>query len=44
MGRGCEAYHDAEPTRQGKITPVLHYEESEQAFKDLVETRSMAGG
>lgn len=37
-----EGYHDAENTRQGKIKSVLHHEEREQAFKDLVETRSMA--
>jgi len=33
-----EGYHDAEHTRLGKIKPVLHHEEREQAFKDLVET------
>jgi len=37
-----EGHHDAEDTRQGKIKPVLHHEEREQAFKDLVETRSTA--
>jgi hypothetical protein len=37
-----EGHHDAEDTSQGKIKPVLHHEEREQAFEDLVETRSMA--
>ena len=37
-----EGYHDAEDARLGKIKPVLHHEEREQAFKDLVESRSMA--
>ena len=37
-----EGYHDAKDTRQDKIKPVLHHEEREQAFKDLVETWSMA--
>ena len=36
-----EGHHDAEDTRQDKIKPMLHHEEREQAFKDLVETRSL---
>lgn len=28
-----EGYHNAEDTRQGKIKPVLHHEEREQAFR-----------
>jgi hypothetical protein len=37
-----EGHREAEDTRQGEIKPVLHHEEREQAFKDLVETRSLA--
>jgi hypothetical protein len=36
-----ERYYDAEDTRQGKIKPVLHHQEGEQAFKHLVETWSV---
>jgi hypothetical protein len=36
-----EGYYDAEDTRQGKIKPVLHHQEGEQAFKHLVETWSV---
>jgi hypothetical protein len=35
-------HHDAEHALQDKIKPVLHHEERDQAFKDLIETRSMA--
>lgn len=37
-----EGQDDAEDTGEGKIQPLLHQEEREQAFQDLVETRSMA--
>ena len=36
-----EGFYDAEDTRQGKIKPVLHHQEGEQAFKHLVETWSV---
>lgn len=36
-----ERHDNAENTRQGKIKPVLHSEEREQTFKDLVEPGSM---
>ena len=36
-----EGYYDAKDTRQGKIKPVLHHEEGEQAFKHLVKTWSV---
>ena len=37
-----ERHDNAEDTRQGKIKPVLHSEEREQTFEDLVEPGSMA--
>ncbi|HSF67728.1 MAG TPA: hypothetical protein VLA67_09920 [Nitrospiraceae bacterium] len=39
-----KGYYDAEYTRQGKVKPVLHHEEREQAFKHLVETWRVPSG
>lgn len=37
-----EGQDDAEDAGEGKTQPLLHHEEREQAFQDLVETRGMA--